>query len=79
MQRYDLVLRGSRVLDPANSFDSVSDIGIRAGLVESISDRMPESETDRSIDLSGLWAIPGQIDTHAHVAGMSRTVDPAIG
>ena len=79
MQRYDLVLRGSRVLDPANSFDSVSDIGIRAGLVEAISDRMPESETDRSIDLSGLWAIPGQIDTHAHVAGMSRTVDPAIG
>ncbi|MEC8890921.1 MAG: amidohydrolase family protein, partial [Chloroflexota bacterium] len=79
MQRYDLILRGSRILDPANSFDSVSDIGIRSGLIESISERIPESEANRSIDLSELWTIPGQIDTHAHVAGMSRTVDPAIG
>ena len=61
MQKYDLVLEGSRVLDPANSYDSVSDIGIRSGLVESVSDRISESETDRSIDVSGLWASLGKL------------------
>ena len=33
---YDLVLRGGRVIDPAQGIDAALDVGIRAGRVEAV-------------------------------------------
>lgn len=79
MQRFDLVLKGGRILDPANSYDSVSDLGIKSGRIESIKDSISELHASSTIDVGSLWVIPGQIDTHVHVAGMSRILDPSLG
>jgi dihydroorotase len=63
---YDLVIRGARVIDPAQDLDDHADIGIRDGRIAAvgrISDDAPETT-----DATGLIASPGWIDLHAHVA-----------
>lgn len=79
MARYDLILSGGVVLDPANGFEGISDVGIAAGVIERIAPELDPADADDLIDVSGKWVMPGQIDTHAHVAGLSRNWDPALG
>ncbi|MCI0441484.1 MAG: amidohydrolase family protein [Chloroflexi bacterium] len=79
MAKYDLILKGGTVLDPANGFEGVSDVGIAGGKIERVAPELDPFDSDDLIDVSGKWVMPGQIDTHAHVAGLARNWDPAIG
>ena len=79
MAKYDAILSGARTLDPANGLDAVADIGVKAGAIARVEPELDPYDADEVIDLRGKWAIPGQIDTHAHVAGLSRNWDPALG
>lgn len=79
MAKYDAILSGARTLDPANSLDAIADIGVKAGAIARVEPELDPYDADEVIDLRGKWAIPGQIDTHAHVAGLSRNWDPALG
>ena len=79
MAKYDLILSGGTVLDPANGFEAVSDVGISAGVIERVAPELDPAEADDLIDVSGRWVMPGHIDTHAHVAGLARNWDPALG
>ena len=79
MEENHLVLRSGRIIDPANNFDEVADIVIKGGKIHHISEIGVESLGANTVNLKGKWVIPGQIDTHAHVAGISRTVDPSLG
>jgi hypothetical protein len=79
MARYDLILSGGIVLDPANGFEGISDVGIAAGVIERVAPELDPADADDLIDVSGKWVMPGQIDTHAHVAGLARNWDPALG
>ena len=67
------------MLDPANAVDGVADVGIKSGRIEAVAPELDPFETDKTVDVTGKWVMPGQIDTHAHVAGLSRNWDPAIG
>lgn len=62
--RYDLVLHGGRVMDPATSLDSVLDVGIRDGRIAAIA--AGPLAADTVIDVAGLVVAPGFIDLHAH-------------
>jgi len=79
MAKYDLILAGATVLDPANGFHSQADVGISDGKIERVEPELDPGESNDLIDVSGKWVMPGQIDTHAHVAGLARNWDPAIG
>ncbi|MDA0232108.1 MAG: amidohydrolase family protein [Chloroflexi bacterium] len=68
-QRFDLVLRGGHVADPANNVDGVRDIGFRLGKIAEVADRIDDSLADDVIDVSGKIVMPGHIDTHAHLSG----------
>ncbi|HEX2172271.1 MAG TPA: amidohydrolase family protein [Dehalococcoidia bacterium] len=70
MARYDMVLRGGRVVDPASGLDAVCDLGIRQGRVAAVTDRLPDEQTADLIDVSGRVVIPGIIDTHVHIGGL---------
>ena len=73
---FDLVLKGGRVVDPAQSLDGVMDVAFENGLVAAIGpDLGPATETR---DCAGLLVTPGLIDLHAHVywGGTSLGVDP---
>lgn len=79
MARFDLILAGGTVLDPANAMDGIADIGIKSGRIEAVAPELDPFDTEKTVDVTGKWVMPGQIDTHAHVAGLSRNWDPAIG
>ena len=79
MATYDLILSGGTVLDPANGLEAVADVGISAGAIERVAPELDPAEADDLIDVRGKWVMPGHIDTHAHVAGLPRNWDPALG
>ena len=62
--RYDIVLQGGRVMDPATGLDSVRNIGIKDGKIAAIS-AAPLGGTT-VVDVAGKVVSPGFIDLHAH-------------
>jgi dihydroorotase len=62
---FDLVLRGGRVIDPAQGIDGVLDVGILGNRIAAVA---PDLETTgRSRNVRGKLVLPGLIDTHAHI------------
>jgi dihydroorotase len=74
----DLILKGGRVIDPANARDAIADIGFGDGRVEAVGAGLPLRGSE-TIDARGLIVVPGLIDLHTHVywGGTSLGVDAA--
>jgi dihydroorotase len=72
----DLVLKGGRVLDPAQNIDAVLDVGFADGRVAAIGHDLGDAAETR--DVTGRIVVPGLIDLHTHVywGGTSLGVDP---
>ena len=79
MPTYDLMLTGGTVLDPKNNFDGRADVAVRHNRIDRVEPELDPDTAEQVVDVSGMWVMPGQIDTHAHVAGLSRNWDPALG
>ena len=62
--RYDLVLKGGRVLDPAQGLDKVTDIAFSGGKVAAIGDNLQGKDIR---PVAGRIVVPGLIDLHTHV------------
>jgi len=60
---YDLVVKGGRVIDPANGTDG---IGIKRGRLAVVAPELDPGPT-KVVDATGLIVTPGLVDTHAHV------------
>jgi dihydroorotase len=65
--RFDLVLRGGRVIDPAQRIDGVRDVGIRDGRIAAVEPTLDAGAGLHDLDLRDRLVVPGLIDTHAHV------------
>src|SRR5262245_17029320 len=65
--RYDMVLRGGRVIDPALQLDAPLDVAVRGGIVAAVAPDIAAGSGTRVLDVAGRLVVPGLIDTHAHV------------
>jgi dihydroorotase len=65
--RYDLVLHGGRVIDPAQGLDGSLDVAVRGGLIAAVAAGLAPGDAREVVDLRGQLLLPGLIDTHAHV------------
>jgi dihydroorotase len=64
---YDVLLRGGRVIDPAQNIDGIHDVAIKDGRIAAVLPSIAPSSAKDSVDVSGKLVLPGLIDTHAHV------------
>jgi dihydroorotase len=69
---YDLLIRGARLIDPAQNIDDRRDVAFQAGQVAAVAPAIAEPAS-ATIDASGLILTPGLIDIHVHIyAGVSH-------
>jgi len=67
---YDILIKNSRVIDPINNIDKVTDLAIENGKIAEINDDISISKSKEVYDFSGKILIPGLIDTHVHLGSM---------
>lgn len=67
MAGFDLVLKGGRVIDPAQGLDGAFDVGFRNGKVAAIEAGIEPDAAADVRDVSGKIVSPGLIDLHTHV------------
>src|SRR6266566_3814182 len=65
--KYDLIIRGGRVVDPSVRLDAIRDVAISGGRIVAIEATVAGDATD-TIDARGKLVIPGMIDVHTHTA-----------
>lgn len=57
-----ILIKGGRVIDPACNMDTVTDITVLDGVIQSIGDANQSVDFDRVIDAAGSWVVPGAAD-----------------
>ena len=76
MAKYDLLLKGGHVIDPANNIDGPRDVGISGRSIGAVESDIPESDARRVARVDGWYVTPGLIDLHAHCTGFSLSMFP---
>lgn len=66
-----ILIKGGRVIDPANNLDSVLDCLIEKGKISKIAKNIKVS-ADTEINASGKIVIPGLVDMHVHLREPGR-------
>ena len=61
--KYDVLIKGGRVVDPARGTEGVADVAVVDGRI------MPaeSNSAERIVDATGCLVFPGLIDFHCHV------------
>jgi dihydroorotase len=63
--KYDLVIKGGRVVDPSQKLNALRDVAIADGRIVPVAAHISGSATEM-IDAHGLLVVPGLIDIHTH-------------
>ena len=61
-----LLIRGGRVIDPANGVDKVADVLIADGKIAAVGENLTDAEA-KVYDAAGKVVAPGFIDMHCHL------------
>src|SRR6478735_8119642 len=65
--KYDLVVKGGRVIDPSVRLDAQRDVAIVGGRIAAIEPSIA-AEAAETLDARGKLVVPGLIDIHTHAA-----------
>jgi dihydroorotase len=63
--RYDLILKGGRVIDPSLRLDAIRDVAITGGRIAAVEADIAADAAD-TIDARGKIVVPGLLDIHSH-------------
>jgi dihydroorotase len=63
----ELLIKGGRVIDPAQQIDEKLDIRIENGTIKELGKKLAAGKSCEVIDASGLIVTPGLIDMHVHL------------
>ena len=64
--KYDLLLKGGKIVDKASMIDRGMDIGVTGGIIAEVRPDLNPLEARQVVDVSGFIVAPGLIDFHAH-------------
>lgn len=74
--RYDLVIRGGNVLDPAADLRGELDVAIAGGTIAAVEPSIPAEQAAATLDARDKLVLPGIIDLHAHIFRGLHGADP---
>ncbi len=63
---YDVLIKGGRVIDPAQNLDGALDVAINGDRIAAVSKDISPQEGKQIIDAKGKIVTPGLIDMHVH-------------
>src|SRR5580692_8492823 len=63
--KYDLIIKGGRVIDPSVRLDAVRDVAVSGGRISAVETAITEDAAD-TIDARGKLVVPGLLDIHTH-------------
>lgn len=77
---FDIVIKGGRVIDPAQKISGERDVAVVNGRIARIDANIPATSARWVYDAKGKLVTPGLIDLHTHVYkyGITLNVDPDI-
>jgi dihydroorotase len=64
--KYDLVIKGGRVVDPSQRLQRDFDIAVKGGKIAALDRDIPISDATEGFDAKGKLVTPGLVDIHAH-------------
>jgi len=64
--KYDLVIKGGRVLDASQRIDRLMDVAVKDGKIAALETSIPASDAGDIFDAKDRLVTPGLVDIHAH-------------
>ena len=72
-RKYELLLKGGRVIDPSQSFNAPANVAFAGGRIAAIARDIDAAESERTVPVAGQIVTPGLVDLHTHgFAGVSH-------
>ena len=65
--KYDLLIKGGTLIDPAQNIHAQKDVAFAEGLVAEVGDDLSKEDAHNIIAAEGRIVTPGMIDLHVHV------------
>jgi len=65
MTQYDFLLKGGRVIDPANGIDAPMDVAVATDKIAAVAPDIPAAQATQIVDAAALIVHPGLTDIHA--------------
>lgn len=62
-----LHIRNAKLIDPAQNLDSITDLYIADGLIQSIGEKPASGAIEETLDADAKWLVPGFIDLSTHL------------
>ncbi|MEW6750720.1 MAG: amidohydrolase/deacetylase family metallohydrolase [Candidatus Latescibacterota bacterium] len=76
--RFEVLLKGGHLIDPANGRSGPLDLGIAQGKVAAVDSGMPAETAAKMVDVTGMYVVPGLIDIHVHCHVFSEYMTGSI-
>jgi dihydroorotase len=78
--RFDILIKGGTVLDPASNLERPLDVGVSGGKITALEGDLPVASAREVLQAEGTLVTPGLFDFHTHVfhKGNPFSVDPDI-
>lgn len=67
-----ILIKGGRVIDPANELDEIMDVLIEDGCIKKVASGIKDKNAE-VIDAKGKWVMPGLVDLHEHLRDPGQT------
>lgn len=69
ISRESVLIRGGRIIDPAQNFDGSGDLLLENGRIAAFDKpgAIPAARAARVFEAAGAWVLPGLIDVHVHL------------
>ena len=78
--KYDLLLKGGTLIDPAQGIHARRDVAFADGKVAAVGETLDSAQARQTLDATGRLVTPGMIDLHVHIFwGVSHSAIPGGG